>query len=72
MLRFFFFLTGFGFSTIGFVYIITYLNYLSVGYTVMEYFKMIFTSFECILAFLGIIILTIVVFMKGDENDIHI
>lgn len=72
MLRFFFFLTGFGFSTIGFVYIITYLNYLSVGYTVMEYFKMIFTSFECLLALLGIIILTIVVFTKGDKNDIHI
>lgn len=72
MLRLFFFLLGFGLSTIGFVYIITYLNYLSVGYTFIEYLKLIFTSFECILAVVGIIMISLVVLTKGDKYDIRI
>lgn len=72
MLRLFFFLLGFGLSTIGFVYIITYLNYLSIGFSLIEYFKLIFTSFECLLALIGILILSIVVLTKGDKYDIRI
>lgn len=72
MLRLFFFLIGFGFSTIGFVYVITYLNYLSVGYTFLEYLKLIFTSFECLLAVFGSIIISLVVLTKGDKYDIRV
>ena len=72
MLRLFFFLLGFGLSTIGFVYIITYLNYLSIGYTFLEYLNLIFTKFECLLAVIGIFIISLVVLTKGDKNDIHI
>ena len=72
MIRLFFFLLGFGFATIGFVYIITYLNYLSIGYTFWEYLNLIFTSFECLLAVFGILIISIVILMKGDKYDIHI
>lgn len=72
MLRLFFFLLGFGLSTIGFVYVITYLNYLSIGYTFLEYLNLIFTKFECLLALIGISIISLVVFTKGEKNDIHI
>ena len=72
MIRLFFFLLGFGITTIGFVYIITYLNYLSIGYTFFEYLSLIFTRFECLLAVVGILIISIVVLTKGDKYDIHI
>ena len=72
MLRIFFFLIGFGLSVIGFMYIITYLNYLAVGYTWLDYLKMIMGRVECLVAFLGIIILLIVIFTKGDKYDICI
>lgn len=72
MLRLSLFLIGFGLSTIGFVYIITYLNYLSVGYTFLEYLKLIFTRFECLLAVIGIILISLVVLTKGDKYDIRI
>ena len=65
MIRFFFFLIGFGFAIIGFMYIILYLNYLTIGYTLVEYLKFIFTRFECLLSILGILLIAIAVF-KGD------
>lgn len=68
MLRFILFLVGFGFSVIGFVYIIAYLNYLSIGYSLMDYLKLIITKFECLIALIGIILINIAVFMKGDKN----
>ena len=72
MLRLSLFLIGFGLSTIGFVYIITYLNYLSVGYSFLEYLKLISTRFECLLAVIGIILISFVVLTKGDKYDIRI
>lgn len=72
MLRLSLFLIGFGLSTIGFVYIITYLNYLSVGYSFLEYLELIFTRFECLLAVIGIILISLVVLTKGDKYDIRI
>ncbi len=61
MLRLAAFLIGFGLSIIGFIYIITYLNYLTVGYTFSEYLKIVFTNIECLLAFLGLSIISIVI-----------
>ena len=72
MLRLFGLLTGFGFSIIGFVYIIAYLNYLTVGYTFLDYIKIVFTKGECLLAFLGLIIIAVLIFMKGNKNDLCI
>ena len=37
MLETFLFLIGFGLSIIGFMYIILYLNYLTIGYTFLDY-----------------------------------
>lgn len=72
MLKMMFFLIGFGLSIIGFMYIIMYLNYLEIGYTFSEYLNFISRRFECILAPIGIIIISIVVFLKGGRNDIRL
>ena len=62
------FLFGFGLSIIGFIYIIAYLNYLSIGYTFYEYLKIIFTSIECLLAFIGLLIIFIVIYSERKEK----
>ena len=72
MLRLMIFLLGFGLSIIGFIYIITYLNYITIGYTWNEYLHMVFTKPECILAFIGILLLCIVIFTRRNDNDIRI
>jgi len=72
MLRLFFFLLGFGLATIGFVYIITYLNYLSIGYTFFQYINLVFTRFECLMAVIGIVIISLTILTKGDKNDIRV
>ena len=61
------FLVGFGLSIIGFMYIIAYLNYLSVGYSFVDYLKIIITRIECLLAFIGLLFISIAIFMKGDK-----
>ena len=66
MIRFFIFLIGFGLAIIGFMYIILYLNYLTIGYKVTEYFHLIFTRFECLLAIIGFLLIIIAIFKKGD------
>jgi len=70
MIRLMTFLIGFGISIIGFIYIITYLNYLTIGYTWHEYFNLISTKIECLLAPIGIIILCISIFRKRKDNDL--
>lgn len=69
MIRFCFFLAGFGFSIIGFVYIISYLNLISLGYNFQEYVYFIFRRPECLVAFLGLFMVFIAVFIMGRENN---
>lgn len=73
MIRTFLFLLGFGFTVIGFMYIVAYLNLLTMGYTFMEYLMFIFKRLECLLGLVGLIIVTVTIFCKGDnDNAIHI
>ena len=58
------FLLGFGLSIIGFIYIITYLNYLTIGFSSKEYLVFILTKKECLLALIGILIMIIIIFKK--------
>ena len=46
--RIIFFLIGFGLSTIGFVFIISYLNLITIGYTLKEYVHFISSNIECL------------------------
>ena len=72
MFRTFFFLLGFGLMVIGFTYIITYLNLLSMGYSFINYLKYICGRIECLFSIIGLIIITVVIFTEDDYNGIHI
>lgn len=41
--------------SIGITFIILYINLIINGYTIIEYLKFIMTRFECILLFIGLI-----------------
>ena len=68
--RVFFFLLGFGLSVIGFTYMISYLNLLTMGYSFFEYLSFIFKRYECIIAILGFIMITCAIFKGGEKRDI--
>lgn len=70
--RFFIFLIGFGFTIIGFSYMIIYLNLLSLGYNFSEYVKFISRRIECLNAIIGIILMLIILFTKGGKNELYI
>lgn len=69
MSRIFFFLLGFGLMTIGFVYIILYLNILSIGYNFSYYVKFISRRIECYFTIIGFIILNLSIYIKGAKNN---
>lgn len=70
--KIFLFLIGFGLTVIGFVYIISYLNLLTIGYNFLEYVKFISRRLECLNALLGIILLIVSINMKGTKNELYI
>lgn len=71
--RILFFLIGFGLSIIGFVYIVSYLNLLSLGYNFLDYVHFIIRRIECLYAFLGLFIIFLSIFMPGGKRyELHI
>ena len=68
MLRVFFFLFGFGLMVVGFTYIILYLNLFSVGYNFSEYVNFIFNRIECYFVLVGLSILILSTFIKGEKK----
>ena len=71
MIKIFLFLIGFGLTTIGFVYIISYLNLLTIGYNFLQYVNFIIRRIECLNALFGIIIMFISISI-GGKNDLYI
>ena len=73
-IRYFLFLIGFGLTTIGFVYIICYLNLLSIGYNFFQYVNFIIRRIECLNAPIGIIImiLSLTIKRKDEMNELYI
>lgn len=67
--RIIFFLIGFGFTVIGFVYIISYLNLLTIGYNFLEYVKFISRQIECLYAPIGFIIMSLSIFIPRRKKD---
>lgn len=72
MSKIFFFLFGFGLTTIGFVYIISYLNLLSIGYNFLEYVNFISRRFECLITIIGIIIMFLTIYIGGKNNELYL
>jgi len=66
--RIFFFLLGFGLMVVGFTYIILYLNLTSIGYNFSEYVNFIIRRFECYYVIIGLIIILLAMFLKGDAK----
>lgn len=71
MVRFFFFLLGFGLTIIGSVYIIIYLNLTTIGYNFLEYVNFIIRRIECLNFLFGIIIMALSLY-KEDKNELYI
>ena len=71
ILKIFLFLIGFGLTTIGFMYIISYLNLLTIGYNFFEYVNFITRRIECLNAIIGIIFM-IVSISIGGKNELYI
>ena len=70
-IKFFFLLFGFGLTTIGFVYIICYLNLFTLGYNFIDFVNFIIRRIECLNAIFGIIIM-ILSFNMGGKNELYI
>ena len=71
LFKIFLFLIGFGLTTIGSVYLICYLNLISIGYNFFDYVNFIIRRIECINAFLGIIIMILSSNM-GGKHELYI
>ena len=69
--RIFIFLIGFGLTTIGFMYIIVYLNLFSIGYNFFEYVNFIIRRLECLNALIGIILMILAITI-GGKNELYI
>lgn len=68
MTRIFFFLFGFGLMTLGFVYLILYLNLMNTGYNFSDYVNFIIRRVECYYVIIGFIILNLSLYLKGDKK----
>ena len=69
MVRVFFFLLGFGFTVIGFSFIILYLNLTTMGYNFVNYVNFISRRIECYYSIIGLIIMMLSIWLKGDKKD---
>ena len=69
MVRVFFFLLGFGFTVIGFSFIILYLNLTTIGYNLINYVNFISRRVECYYSIVGLIIMMLSIWIKGDKKD---
>ena len=67
------FLIGFGFSVIGFVFIISYLNLLALGYNFLEYVNFIIRKAECLIGIVGLIMTFLSIYLPGgNNNELHL
>lgn len=69
LVRIFFFLIGFGLTIIGSVYILVYLNLLTIGYNFLEYVNFIIRRFECLISLLGVVVMFISIMLPGGKNN---
>ena len=69
MLRFFFFLMGFGFTVIGCSFIILYLNLTTMGYNFINYVNFIIRRIECYFSIIGLIVMFFSIWIKGDKKN---
>lgn len=67
------FLIGLIMSVIGLSYIIIYLNLLVMDYNFTDYLKYICTKLECIIFFIGYVLMLLSLYCKRrKKNELHI
>ena len=69
MVRVFFFLLGFGLTVIGYRFILLYLNLTTMGYNFVNYVNFISRRIECYYSIIGLIIMMLSIWIKGDKKD---
>lgn len=72
MTRVFFFLVGFGLTIIGSIYIICYLNLLTIGYNFSEYVNFISRRLECYYTIIGLITMVLSLLLGGKKNEFYL
>lgn len=72
-LRIICFLTGFGLTIIGSLYLILYLNFMTIGYNFESYVNFIISRIECWYFIIGITLITLAIFIpRRRKNELHI
>ena len=61
------FLIGFGLSILGGVSCIMYLNLLTAGFTIQEYFEFVFERTECYLLAAGVLMMTAAIYFPTRQ-----
>ncbi|KSU62220.1 hypothetical protein AS034_08805 [[Bacillus] enclensis] len=67
--RMFILFIGFGLAVSGGVSLIIYLNLLTTGMTIIEYLLFISTRVECYLFLVGILIITVTIYLPRRKNN---
>lgn len=70
--RIFVFLLGYALTVIGFIYIISYLNLMSLGYNFLDYVNFIVRRLECLYSVIGIILILISIYLPGGNYELYI
>ncbi len=66
------FLFGYSLTLIGLIYVISYLNVLTLGYNFWFYVKFIFRRIECLYTIIGLILITISIYIPGGKDELHL
>ena len=66
------FLFGYSLTLIGLIYIISYLNILTLGYNFIFYVKFIIRRIECLYFLFGLILISVSINMPGGKNELYI
>lgn len=66
------FLFGYSLTLIGLIYIISYLNILTLGYNFWFYVKFIIRRIECLYFIFGLILISLSIYIPGGENELYL
>lgn len=66
------FLFGYSLTLIGLIYVISYLNILTLGYNFLFYVKFIFSRIECLYTIFGLILIFLSIYLPGGKNELYL
>ncbi|MEG0021511.1 MAG: hypothetical protein RR745_01460 [Bacilli bacterium] len=69
LFRIFTFLTGFGLTVVGCVYLLCFLNLMTIGYNFVEFVNFISIQLEIYFIPLGIILMSVAIHLIGGKEN---